>query len=365
MRYQNEPCCGCEEPLAPEADDIVVCPDCGAPMHRTCWQKASACPLRAQHSAEFSWQPTQKEEEPEAELGDDEPLDIRFDEETEAGVICPVCGGNCPPGTNTCPNCGEHFSEFAERARARYEEEARQREQQLKDNFPTYTVHGRTVTMGDIVAEQPLEEIALQLRGSRSSVTHYLERFEDNKKISWNWAAFFMGLFGPFWFFFRKLYQPGIAFGVVVLIATLAFLPTTNKIVTELNDRYQPIAEQLTQSVKDAGNEEVEAALTAAQKKLTQAAKDVLWKHRMVLSLLAVQALLLAVLQGLFADILLRRQIWANITLARAESGGQRFVLHQALVRMGGFSLFAPMAWFLGRYLILQTIINFVTTLTN
>ena len=358
MRYQNEPCCGCGEPLVPEADDIVVCPDCGAPMHRACWQKESACPLRGQHGAEFSWQPTL---EPEPEPGDDEPLDIRFDETTDAGVICPACGCNCPPGTNTCPECGEHFNEFAQSVRARYEQEVREREQQLKENFPTYTVHDRTVTMGDIVAEQPLEEIALQLRGSRRSVTHYLERFEDNKKLGWNWAAFFTGLFGPFWFFFRKLYQPGIIFGAIALIASLAFMPAAGKIVTGMNEHYMPKIEQAIESLKA---DDMDAAL-AAQDKAMQALKDVLWQNRLVISLKAAQVLLLAVLQGLFADALLRRQIWANIIRAREESGGQRYSRHQMLVRMGGISLLSPMAWFWVSYFLPQVIIELIARLTS
>jgi|GEM_PF-1274418 len=360
MRYQNEPCCGCGEPLAPGADDIVVCPDCGAPMHRTCWQTESACPLREQHGAEFSWQPT-LEPEPEPEPGDDEPLDLRFDEATEAGTICPACGCNCPPGTNTCPECGEHFSEFAQSVRARYEQEVQHREQQLKENFPTYTVHGRTVTMGDTVAEQPLEEIALQLRGSRRSVTHYLERFESNKKTNWNWAAFLTGLFGPFWFFFRKLYRPGLAFGAVALIASLAFMPTMGKIATELNEHYMPKMEQAIENIK-ADN--MDAALTA-QGKAMQAMKDVLWQHRLAISIKTVQVLLLAILQGLFADALLRRQIWANIVRAREESGGQRYSRHQMLVRMGGISFFSPVAWLWVSYFLPQIIIDLIVKLTS
>jgi len=339
-------------------------------MHRACWQKENACPLRGQHCAEFSWQPT-LEPEPEPEPGDDDPLDIRFDETTDAGVICPACGCNCPPGTNTCPECGEHFSEFAQSVRARYEQEIQQREQQLKENFPTYTVHGRTVTMGDIVAEQPLEEIALQLRGSRRSVTHYLENFERNKKIGWNWAAFLTGLFGPFWFFFRKLYQPGIIFGAVALIASLAFMPAMGKIAIGLDEHVVPIAEHHAQilkaSLKDDNMSEkaLADAEWAALKAVTQALKDVLWQNRLTLSIKAVLVLLLAVLQGLFADALLRRQIWANIVRAREESGGQRYSRHQILVRMGGISLFAPMAWFWVSCFLPQVIIELIAKLTS
>jgi len=355
MRYENEPCCGCGEPLAPGADDIVVCPDCGAPMHRACWQRENACPLREQHGEDFRWTPALAEEPP-AEEPERSP-----GARAEAGVICPGCGGSCPPGTNTCPECGMKFSEFTQSLRAHYEQETQRREQLLRENFPTYTVHGRSVTMGDEVAGQAMEEIALQLRGTRRSVTHYLERFEADKKLGWNWAAFLVGLFGPFWFFFRKLYRPGLLFGAVGLIATLAFLPTMGKVAAGLDARYFPAAERMMQSIKGSDAE----AARAAQAEGFRALKDVLWRHRVALSLKAAQILLLALAQGLLADPLLRRRVWANIARAREDSGEQRYGRHQMLIRMGGISLFSPMAWFWASYFLPQMIIDLITRLTS
>ena len=360
MRYQDEPCCGCAVPLNPGADDVVVCPDCGAPMHRACWQSENACPLRERHGAAFAWQPTIVREEAPPDP-DDVPLDLRFDPERDTGVICPGCGCNCPPGTNVCPDCGARFSEFAQSLRARFEQENQRREQLMRENFPTYTVHGRDVTMGDEVAGEPMEEIALQLRGTRRSVTHYLERFEDGKKLSWNWAAFLPGLFGPFWFFFRKLYKPGLLFGAVGLIATLAFLPVMGRVSSGLETQYFPAAERMLQCLRDGDAK----GAAAAQAESVQGFKDVIWRHRTALSIKAAQILLLAAAQGLLADTLLRRRIWANIARAREDSGEQRYGRHQMLIRMGGISFFSPMAWLWVSYFLPQMIIEFIAKLTG
>ena len=40
-----------------DEDDIVVCPDCGTPYHRACWQKVGACMHKSEHAAGFEWQP--------------------------------------------------------------------------------------------------------------------------------------------------------------------------------------------------------------------------------------------------------------------------------------------------------------------
>ena len=41
-KYYGCPCEGCGKPLTLQ-DDIVVCPDCGAPYHRTCYEKLGRC----------------------------------------------------------------------------------------------------------------------------------------------------------------------------------------------------------------------------------------------------------------------------------------------------------------------------------
>ena len=40
-KYYGCPCEGCGRPLA-LTDDIVVCPDCGAPYHRECYESLAA-----------------------------------------------------------------------------------------------------------------------------------------------------------------------------------------------------------------------------------------------------------------------------------------------------------------------------------
>ena len=55
-RYTGNHCPVCEQTFT-DADDIVVCPDCGTPYHRACWQKVGACMHRSEHAAGFEWQP--------------------------------------------------------------------------------------------------------------------------------------------------------------------------------------------------------------------------------------------------------------------------------------------------------------------
>lgn len=41
-------------------DDIVVCPVCGAPYHRACYQKVGACIFQDKHGTSEAWSPPKR-----------------------------------------------------------------------------------------------------------------------------------------------------------------------------------------------------------------------------------------------------------------------------------------------------------------
>jgi len=345
MRYENEPCTACGQALQPETDDIVVCPECGAPLHRHCWREAGACPCAEQHGEGFAWVPTIAPPEPEPESEGDRP-----------GVICPTCGENCPPGAPRCENCGTDFEEFTAAMRLRFEQEQLRREQYMRENFPTYTVGGRSLTMGDTLAGQPVEEIALQLRGPRRAVSRYLERFEKNARVGWNWAAF---LFGPYWFFFRKLYKPALLLAAALLALALGFAPAGNAI----KDRTWTCAEQMQAAQTD---EAAQAALNSFSADLGKLSLRYRWQIFACVSIFIA----LRVACGLLADSLLRQKLWQNMEYAREEGvtvdgPGQRFGRHQLLIRLGGFSLISPVLCYWALQLLPDMILEAITWITK
>ena len=334
MRYENEPCCGCGEALCPASDDVVVCPDCGAPMHRRCWQAAGVCPQAAQHGEDFAWQPTIEPEEPAAP---------DFDPATQLGMLCPQCGENNPPVSRYCQCCGESVEETAgQTIFERMQQESLRREAQVRESFPAYVVNGRTLRMGDTVAGQPMEEISLQLRSSHRIATRYLTRFENGRRIGWNWAAF---VFGPYWMFFRKLYKPGLVFAGIMLVLTFALMPMNHDLNERMFDGEAPSYSEIFQ--------------TANSSEAQQHMQDHLQAYRF--HWLALGGLWLGthVAAGLLGDDLLRRRIFGNIARLRereitfssdnanaVESAAHRMGRHQMLLRLGGFSFFAPLMYF-------------------
>ena len=50
----EQKCSFCNKILG-EQDDIVFCPDCGAPSHRSCWQAEGECAFADRHGNGFRW----------------------------------------------------------------------------------------------------------------------------------------------------------------------------------------------------------------------------------------------------------------------------------------------------------------------
>ena len=60
--HTGEKCIVCGQVFT-DADDVVVCPECGTPYHRACWQKNGACINLPLHESGKSWESTKPKEE--------------------------------------------------------------------------------------------------------------------------------------------------------------------------------------------------------------------------------------------------------------------------------------------------------------
>ena len=86
-KYVNVPCAKCGKPFT-EDDDVVVCPDCGAPHHRSCYLELGHCARQDQHTDGSTWQDPRQEAAP------------------KENVTCPRCGAVNLPDAQYCATCG-------------------------------------------------------------------------------------------------------------------------------------------------------------------------------------------------------------------------------------------------------------------
>lgn len=213
MIYEHEHCPGCRREML-EGEDIVVCPDCGAPQHRECWMQTGSCAYAAQHKSGFVWQPqnvpAQQPTGEQANGAQESPMEP-----------CPVCGTQNPADALVCLHCGNSLIQGGP--------------------APGWQVPPQQNPFLYAVREDPDEEIDGATVSDLASFVQskawkYIPRFkkmsQKKHKISFNGAAFF---FGFYWFFYRKLYVLGSLFMGLQMAVALFMANASNAYSDQLN----------------------------------------------------------------------------------------------------------------------------------
>lgn len=93
MQYTNEMCKSCGRTFT-DGDDVVVCPECGTPYHRSCWQENGRCVNTALHASGVSWQQVREQESVRVQQMPHPP-------------VCPHCQRINMIGAAFCAGCGQ------------------------------------------------------------------------------------------------------------------------------------------------------------------------------------------------------------------------------------------------------------------
>ena len=205
MRYENEKCPVCGE-VFKEDDEVVVCPECATPHHRNCFNENGKCVNEHLHNEDFVWQKAEKAE-PEKTT---EPEKVQTEEDT---VTCPECGAENKKKALTCNVCGAVINE--------------QLRQQFQPPKPgSVFIEGKPVDDNDFIDPEKTvtvgEAACFIQRKKESYIKTFLDAKVNNRKPKFNFSAF---LFGPLWFFFRKIYKAGFAF-MGIIVAIMCFVMT-------------------------------------------------------------------------------------------------------------------------------------------
>ncbi len=223
MEFTNYKCPVCNEYFKP-GDDIVVCPDCGAPHHRQCYEELGHCSYKDEHSKDFSFE----------ELNKDEDKNENPDKD-ESTVVCPRCYHVNDSTSFYCKKCGFPLTEDTKK------------ENQNRDNPQQPFVQG--TPFGYVGAGMPAfdplagldseQEIADNVTvGEMSkfvgkSTQYFLLVFNKIKNFDtsrFNFAAF---LFSGVYFLYRKM----TALGIIISLLNVAF--TVSRFFIILMPEYQ------------------------------------------------------------------------------------------------------------------------------
>ncbi|MBQ3005225.1 MAG: DUF2628 domain-containing protein [Clostridia bacterium] len=258
MKYIGEKCPVCDNIFA-EGEDIVVCPECGTPFHRECWNNEGRCINEDKHG-EFVWSPKK-------DIIEVEPLSSA---DSTISKLCPVCSSRNDENATVCKSCGHTLSDDEPKI------------------FTDFQGFGQNAPDSD--KEIDGVKASKIIRYVQINYHRYLDKF--SKKFSFNWAAFF---FNPFWFFYRKLYYVGgIFIGIQLLISILIAFFMNRLGLTEVMVSYMEAA-------SSGSVEAMQTALLSLEPYMTE------------FSVLALISALPNIIVGFIADRIYKRKAFKDI----------------------------------------------------
>ena len=295
MNYTGKLCDGCRQPLE-NSDDIVVCPICGTPQHRSCYEKNNKCVNEYLHSTGFAW--TDPEEE---QRNKEEELKARQNVQEAQSSDQPVFASPTP------------------------------------QNMESVFLRGVLYDPKDDVGGATVGEAADFIQNSAPRyIRKYMKQKKKGRKLSWNWAAFF---FSPYWFFYRKLYKAGAFFLALSVALSLATVSLTEK-VYGFYEKMVTVQEELNELVK--GKEDLNDEDTQKFDKLyAESAKLAKAVIPSLAIILLIQKVIPNTLAAILADFLLKKRMLRVISFSRGASSEPDAVKY-TIMRNGGVSVLMP-----------------------
>lgn len=190
---EGQSCPVCHAYLFDE-DDVVICPVCGAPHHRDCYNKIGHCALEHLHGTDEQYSPPEKEEEAEQTIQPEPTPHTEEQPQNNASARCRRCGTPLPENAHYCPRC----------------------------QMPTMLGEMRGIGPDSEIDGVKAQDIANFVLVNPARYVLKFFTLSKNRKVSWNWGAF---LFPCEWSLFRKNIGMGILFGILMIASSLLALP--------------------------------------------------------------------------------------------------------------------------------------------
>lgn len=208
MEFFKYKCPVCDQQFK-SSDDIVVCPECGTPHHRECYENTGHCVYQNKHSENYSF----------GESGD------KTGESSDDTITCPKCNHINEDTTFYCEKCGYPLNE-----QDRNNQQTNYTDTQnttFGQNTPPFGFGGPAIQFDPLAGMKSDEEIAENIKVGEmakfvgKTTQYYLLVFNRIKKLGnskFNFSAF---LFSGIYFLYRKMNTVGIIVSLLFLALTV------------------------------------------------------------------------------------------------------------------------------------------------
>lgn len=200
--YKNCSCIACKNEFEHD-DDIVVCPECGTPYHRDCWNEFGHCINTELHKNGTTWQ---------------NPNNIE-NESSRERILCMHCGELNPKGSSFCIHCGKKINNVSE--------DNSNWQKSITDMLGGFQNENENEDMGGATISEFKDFIG-------KNILYYLTRFhfffESKKKLAPNFICI---IFPQFWFAYRKMWLGSL---IIVLLTFIMSIPSSLITLAEQTD---------------------------------------------------------------------------------------------------------------------------------
>ena len=219
--YVGKICPFCKTEIT-ENDEIVVCSSCDMPHHKDCWIENQGCTT-------FGCMGTIKAVT--GSVNSVTSTEISYEDTAESQVFCTKCGTKNSTKSSFCTSCGNPLRTTSSAPVYQQANPANTNPyaytQQSQNPQPAYTPPQQNAynaySQQNFYSQNQtsVDPDVAALVGTKQE--YYLPKFQEmkaqNKKTSWNWAAFF---FAPYWLIYRKMYVYGFAaLGLAFLVSMI------------------------------------------------------------------------------------------------------------------------------------------------
>lgn len=229
-RYSGKKCVICDNTFT-DNDDIVVCPDCGTPYHRNCYEAAGRCVADGLHASGTSWH--------------------SFQVESGNIIVCKRCNHENSPMAIFCEKCGmpTRMADDVNMQQPQMNNPQMNPQSQMPQNpyvflFDEYCGLSPEEEFDGVKLKEIAEFIG---PNKRYFLPIFKNMKERHKKFSVNLPA---ALFPHYYFAYRKMYLPMIlavlSYAILEIQVQFEYLKDTSTLIHSILSQYPALLEKLT-----------------------------------------------------------------------------------------------------------------------
>lgn len=236
MDFTNIKCPVCDIEFK-DGDDVVVCPECGTPHHRECYEKENRCFYENKHNDGFSF-------------GEESNTDSNGKEADT--VICPRCKAENQKGMFYCGKCGYPLSA----------QNSNTYQNTYQNTNTNTTFPGFMDPMAGVNPEENMGEGVTAGEVSKfvqNNTPYFIRVFNNIKNFNKGRFCFVAFLFSGGYLLYRKMYKIGGIITAIMLLLWTSELyihyctPAGQKMIELMNNYYTSVttAASSTQAVNE------------------------------------------------------------------------------------------------------------------